>query len=193
MSWEDIEDAMHFAVTKASGYPPAQVSWSYQNINERSNPHIIITFGGEIVVGIDRIATSQDLGRQAGQEMKQEIRGVREVPFELECFTPDVTGSAAARRVVEIVRTKLRLPDIRYRLRRFGISPFDPGPVNWIPDIPSAGFRGRAACTVRCYVPVSDCEEYTGYIARVTGVIRASGLASTGFGASGIVFDSTVS
>jgi hypothetical protein len=194
MSWEDIEDAMHCAVVKASRLPAGQVAWSYQkNVDEPKLDHITILFGGEIPLGIDRVHTSTDLTRPNGQEVKQEVRGVREVPFTFTCFSAEVTGSTAARRLAELTKTRMRLPDIRYPLRKVGLSPFDPGIVNYVPDIPSTHFRGRAVCTIRCYVPVADCIEYTGYIARVTGLIVASGLVSTSYGASGFAFDTNAS
>jgi hypothetical protein len=188
MSWEDIEDAMHAAVVKASGFSEDQVAWSYQNVNEPTLPHIIITFGGEIVIGIDRVSATTDLSRANEQEVKLEVRGVREVPFEIECFTPETSGSAAARRVAELIRSRMRLTDIRYPLRNVGLCPFDSSQVGWIPDIPSAKFRGRATCTLRCYVPVTDCIEYVGYIARVKGTVTVLGLSGT-YGYSGINFD----
>jgi hypothetical protein len=175
MSWEDIESAMTDAVVTASGYPSGQVLWSYQNVTEPQLDFIVIHFGGERTLGVDRVCISTDLGRPNGQEIKQEIRGVREVPFTFTVYTSDRTGEAAARRVAEKIRTKLRLPSIRYSLRAVGLSPFDPGPVQYVPDVPSTDFRGRAICTVRCYIPVLDCIEYTGYIARVVGTFVALG------------------
>lgn len=193
MAWEDIEDAMHAAIVKASRLPAGQVAWSYQNVDEPQLDHITILFGGAIPLGIDRVHTSTDLTRPNGQEILQEVRGVREVPFTLTCFTSAVTGSTAAQRLAELTKTRLRLPDIRYPLRKVGLSPFDPGIVNYVPDIPSTKFRGRAVCTIRCYVPVADCNEYTSYIARVKGLIVASGLASSSYGASGFAFDTNAS
>lgn len=189
MSWEDIEDAMQEAVVKASMLASSQVTWSYQNRNEPALDHVVITFGGERVLGIDRIATTQNLSRPNGQEIKQEIRGVREVPFEIECFTAATSGSTAARRLATLIATRFRLPDIRYPLRKVGVSPFDAGPVKYIPDIPTVTFRGRATCTIRCYVPVQDCYEYTGYIARVLGTVYPTGFGAS-HGTSGIAFDS---
>lgn len=189
MSWVDVENALQFAVARASGYTTDRVFWSYQNVNEPELDHIKIHLGGEKVVGIDRLHITQDLARPNGQEIKQEVQGVREVPFEIECFTADTLGDLAARRVLELTRTKLRLPDVRSRLRKAGVAPFDLGDVSYVPDIPSADFRGRAVCTVRCYVPVSDCIEYVGYIARVRGTIFPVGFVG-GHGASGIPFDS---
>lgn len=192
MSWADIENAMQFGVSRASGFPSDRVFWTYQNVNEPELDHITIGFGGEQTIGIDRLNITQDLYRPNGQEIAQEIQGVREVPFEIECFTSATLGDFAARRVLELTRTKLRLPDVRRRLRLAGVSPFDPGPVSYVPDIPSAEFRGRATCTVRCYVPVMDCVEYVGYIARVTGTVFPRGWIGGQSGASGLPFDYTV-
>jgi hypothetical protein len=195
MSWEDIEDGVHQAIVLASQLEAQQVLWSHQNVNEPTEDYVSMSFGGEFTIGVDRVKTTTDLTRPDGQEIKQEIKGVREVPLELQVFTTSIVGNNAARRLAEKIRTKLRLPTVRYEFQKVGLSPFDPGPVNWIPDIPRAKFRGRAACTVRCYVPVSDCMEYVGYIARVTGTVRAhGGGTSTGLSATGlsIPFDFTV-
>lgn len=189
MSWEDVENAMQRAVCLASGYSSNRVFWSYQNVNEPSLDHMLITFGGEMGIGQDRIANSQDLSRPAGQEMKQEVRGVREVPFIIECFTTTVFGNVAARRILELTRTNLQLKDIRYMLRRVKLTPFDvTGVVNWIPDIPSVGFRGRARVEIRCYVPVTDCASYVGYIANVNG--RATVHGSSILDPLSVTFDS---
>lgn len=170
---------MQRAVAKASGLTADRVTWSYQSVNEPSLNHIVINFGGEKVIGIDRIHTTQDLTRQNGMEIKQEVQGVREVPFNLECFTTATSGESAARRLLELTRSKLRLDSIRYGLRKAGVSPFDPGPVDYVPDVPATKFRGRAVCMIRCYVPVTACFEYVGYIARVVGTIFPQGLIGT--------------
>lgn len=189
MAWEDIERAVQVAIVTASRLPARQVIWSYQPFPEPTLDYVRLSFGGETVVGFDRIATTQDLTRPAGQEMGQVVRGLREVPLELECFSADVYGSSAARRLAELIRTRIQLDTIRYPLNKAGITPFDSGPVNWIPD--SVGiFRGRATLTLRCYVAVSEAEEYTGYIARIRGVVFPSGAVwASGF--SGYAFDST--
>ncbi len=191
MSWVDIQDAMHAAIVRASGYPAASVVWAYQNVGERDLPYVKITFGGESALGVDRIESSTDLSRPNGQEIKQEVKGVREVPFDIEVFTQPTLGDEAARRVAERIRTRLRLDSIRDPLGRAGVTPFDPGPVGYVPDIPSANFRGRATCTIRCYVPVMDCLEYVGYIARVRGTIFPVGWTGAN-GETGFPFDSLI-
>jgi hypothetical protein len=175
MSWEDIENAVQSVIAKASRLPVEQVVWSYQDVNEPTLDHLIITFGGAIAIGVDRVKTSQDLSRPNGMEIRQQVCGVREVPLELEAFTSATTGSTAARHLVETIRSRLRLDSMRAELNRAGISVFDSSPVNWIPYIPSAQFRGRATCTLRCYVPVIDAVEYVGYIARVRGTAHVTG------------------
>ncbi len=188
VSWVDIENAMQTAISKASGFTADKIIWSYQDFNEPALDHVVITFGGEIAIGQDWIRLTQNLNRPNGQEIKQDIRGVREVPFQIEVFTSAIYGDSAARRVAELIRTKLRLPDVRYGLRKAGISPFDSDPVQYIPDIDSANFRGRAIVNVRCYVPVMDCFEYCGYIARVRGWIHPTGMLAVS-GTSGFPFN----
>lgn len=191
MSWEDIENAVHKAVCLASGYASDKVVWSFQNYNAPTLDYINLTFGGEIALGQDWIRITQDLTRPAGQEIKLDVRGVREVPLQIEVFTEDVYGNSAARRIAEQVRTKLRLDGVRYGLRKAGLSPFDSDSVQWVPDIATANFRGRAVVTIRCYVPVMDCYEYVGYIATVRGRIMPTGAMSYS-GSSGFAFTGTV-
>lgn len=193
MSWEDVELATWIAVVAASGFPPGQVAWEHQNANEPALDHLSMSFGTLQTIGIDRVATSQDLTRAPGQEIQQQIKGVREVSLELECFTSSVLGDAAARMVLEMVRSRLRLPSIKGQLRKAGLTPFDPGPVLWVPDIPSAQFRGRASCSIRCYTPVQVYAEYCGYIATINGTFTAYGANSSGpSGAAQIPFAAKV-
>ena len=117
MSWEAVENAMQTAVSLASGLPTTRIYWGYQKINEALSDHVVIHFGGEIALGIDRVKTTYDSFKPNGQEIKTEIKGVREVPFDINCFTSAVIGSAAARRIAELIRTRIRLPSIRYGLQ----------------------------------------------------------------------------
>lgn len=191
MSWVDIEDAIHRAVCLASGYPSDNVIWSFQNRNAPDLDYIALSLGGEIQVGRDWTYIEQDLTRPAGQEIRVNVSGTREVALQVEVFTSDVYGDDAARRVAEVIRSKLRLDSVRYGLNRAGVSPFDSDPVQWLPDIPTARFRGRAVLTVRCYVPANVFED-VGYIARVSGRIYPTGYAAVS-GTSGIAYEYTVS
>jgi hypothetical protein len=175
VSWVDVQDAMHASIVQASGYPKDSVVWSYQNVGERDMPYVRIHFGGETMVdGLDWIKRTTDLTRPRGQEIKQEVQGVREVPLMFEVFTSETLGDTAARRVAERIRAKMLLESIRDRLARANVVAFGSSGVEYLPTIYGANFRGRAVCTLRCYVPVMDCYEYVGYIARVRGTVRAT-------------------
>lgn len=189
MSWVAIEDAMHSAVVAASGLAASKVYWSYQDRSEDEGDFVVISFGGEIPVGQDWIHRTTNLLRPNGQEILEQVQGVREVPFQIECYTDAVLGENSARRRAELIRSSFRLSSVRGRMRKAKISPFDSEMVSYVPDILTVKFRGRATVTIRCYVPVIDVYDYVGYIARVRGVIYPSGLASP-TGATAYLFDS---
>ncbi len=175
MSWADTEDAIHAAIVEAARLPATQVRWKHQNFDWEDNPCVVLSLGGDITIGIDRIKYTQDLSRPNGQEIRQQVSGLREVALEIECYSDSVTGNITARRLCELIRTRMRLPSVRYGMRAVGVTPFDPGPVEWVPDIIAAGFEGRAICSVRCYMPAQDMDEYCGYIGRVQGTVYAFG------------------
>lgn len=191
MSWEDIENAMQQSVVDASGLATDRVYWSYQNRGEEEGDFAVITFGDSMTSGMDWLSSKTDLSRPNGYEILRQVSGTREVNFRVECFTTDTSGDGSARRLADIIRTKFRLESIRTRIRRANVSPFDSGPVQYVPDIVNAKFRGRAFVNIRCYVPVVDCFEYVGYIARVRGLMYPIGLiSSSGATGPGIPFDS---
>ena len=189
MSWIDVENAVQRAFVMASQLADQRVTWAYQDVNEPAQTHVVLNFGGDVVVGLDRVQITTDLTRPNGQEIKMEVKGVREVPLEVEVFTDDTSGDYSARRLADQIRTRLVLPSVRDTMARVGVTPFDPGPINWIPDPPVGRYRGRAHFTVRCYAPVMDAFEYVGYIARVKGMIFPVGWRGVS-GVSGFAFDS---
>lgn len=189
MSWEEIEDGVQSAVAAASGLPPEKVYWSHQDWNEETDDYVVISFGGALLVGQDWVKRTTDLTRPNGQEILEQVHGMREVPLQIECFSASVLGSSAARQRADLIRSRLRLEGIRSRFRRAHVSPFDSGQVSSVPDILAAKFRGRATVTVRCYVPVLDVYDYVGYIARIKGTAYVRGLASP-TGATAFPFDS---
>lgn len=175
MNWDDVGDAIQQAVERAAG--GITTIWKDQNRNAPGVPYVTVRLGGPITLGIDYIRTSQDLTRVQGQEIKMEVRGQREVPLEIECFTKEhVSGrQGAALELCSRVLAGLTLPSVRAILNAQDIAPFDPGAPNWIPDIPSTNFRGRAVATVRCYMPPPTAVEYAGYIDRVSGTVVVKG------------------
>lgn len=116
-----------------------------------------------------------------GSEVSLSVGGVREVALQLEVFSVEVVEQiakvTALSRLDQIV-TLLRLPTAREALAAVGFTPFDPGPVQWVPTIISIGFRGRATCDIRCRLPARALTEYAAYIASLTGTANIGGAPS---------------
>lgn len=115
-----------------------------------------------------------------GSEIAVTLAGTREVPLVIEGFTAalvDQASQATARSVVDDVVSRLRLPTLRETLASVGVTPFDPGGTQWIPDLVSIGFRGRAIAEVRCRMPARAVAEYAGYVTSIASTITAEGAA----------------
>jgi hypothetical protein len=175
VSWDDVGNAIQASIVQASGLPANQVIWKGQDANAPGLDYIAIDLGGPIQLGIDYLAQDFDETRPRGQEFRLTVTGTREVPLEIEVFTASaVTGrKQSALYLCTKLLAALVLPSVRELLAAQDVVPFDPGQPNWIPDVPSTKFRGRAAATVRCYMPCPTVEEYVGYIERVTGIVSA--------------------
>ncbi len=189
MNWDDVGNAIQAAVARSSG---VTTIWKDQNVNAPALDYVAIRLGSIESLGIDYLRTKQDLTRPRGEEFKLEVIGIREVPLEIECFTAFSVGgqNMAALSLCERTKNGLLLPSIRGLLKAQAVSPFDPGPTLWIPDIPSTKFRGRAVCTVRCYMRPPSFPEYVGYISRIRGTVYVHGTASGGSSGTAFTIDS---
>jgi hypothetical protein len=186
ITWEDIEDRIHEAVVRATGFADDRVVWKWQDADAPALDYATVDLGVPVAVGEDRIRYQTDLTRPQGQEVKQTIRGTREVALELEVFCSAPRGNNSAKAVMARTQMALRIPSIKHLLRLGGLSVFDLGVPGYVNDIPTVNFRGRATCSMRCYVVLPEVVEYCGYIARVRGTVRAqpawtgvSGIART--------------
>jgi hypothetical protein len=118
----------------------------------------------------------------AGSEVAIAVGGVREVALQIEVWSAAVVEEIAKVTAVsacDAIVTKLRLPTARNALAVVGMTPFDPGPSNWIPSIVAARFRGRATSDVRCRIPARALTEYAGFIASLTATATVTGPGST--------------
>ena len=177
MSWDDVGNTIVAAVRAASALPASRVVWKHQNYNAPPQTYVTINLPTILEKGQDWIETTTDLNRPRGQEVEIKVRGIREVSLELECFTDQSVsgdGQSAVSKLLEIT-TRLRLPGVRALLQEQGVSPFETGRINWIPDIPGTNFRGRAVCSIRCYIPLPSYAEYAGFIERVIGSFTSEG------------------
>ena len=175
MGWTEIHNAVQAAVVRASGLPTGRVIWKYQNANAPVLDYIAMRFSSVKSKGLDYIKTDLDLLRPAGQEYKLSVKGTRETTLEVEAFTATTADSADALGLAELVKSALLLPSVRNLLTAVELSPFDPSDVNYIPDVPSIGFRGRATLSIRCYVPAVLAAEFVGYIATFQGTVTIKG------------------
>ncbi len=122
---------------------------------------------------VDGTATWNYAG--ATQELRAHIEGFREVSWELQFFTKHTADNFDANTLAENTRTSLLFNSVRDILRAQQVSPFDPGPVNYLPEVVGTNFRGRATCSVRCYIPAQALFQYYGTIKTVNGSTTYSG------------------
>lgn len=180
LTWDDIGNAIVAAVARAGNLPDGHVIWKHQNYNAPAHRYVTLSLPSVLEIGQDFIRRKTDLSRPRGQEVELAVRGTREAALELELFTDaNVAGdsNAALAQMISLTAS-LKLPSVHAILSSYAISAFDVGRINWIPDIPGAVFRGRAVCTVRCYMPLPTVAEYAGFIERVIGKFTAYGSIS---------------
>jgi hypothetical protein len=191
VSWEQVQDAFQAAVARAARLDPALVIWGFQDVdqppmdpsavdgNTGRRSYIKLAMPSIATIGLDWVQATYDASRAAGQEIELKPQGTREMPLELQAFTTSTADGNAAIFLAERARTHLLLPSIRAILSAVGISLFDPGPVRYVPSVVAAGFRGRATCTLRTYVPALALAEYVTYIQTVSGTITTTGGAQS--------------
>lgn len=198
VSWDDVGDAIHQAVVRSSGLDPQKVVWKDQDRSAPPADYIALRLDNLLTRGLAREKISQDLTRPPGQEIKIERQGGwKEITLELEAFTSVATSSRrlAALSLASRAVDGLGLPSTHQLLRRYAVSIYDwNNPIQWIPDVPSVNFRGRALATLGLYVPGDLVVEYVGYIARARGTAVITGVATGVSGSSGtalaVSFDS---
>lgn len=177
MSWDDVGNALVEGVKAAANLPDSRVIWKQQNYNAPPHSYITLAMPSIIEKGQDWVEESTDLTRPRGQEVEIRVKGIREVPLELELFTDEGVaggGHSAIAKMVDLT-ARFKLPSVRDIFSAQGISPFDVGKISWIPDIPGTTFRGRAVCTVRTYLPLPSVAEYVGFIERIIGSFVSQG------------------
>jgi hypothetical protein len=178
-TWKQIREAIQAAIVTASGLNADRVIWAHPDANAPGLGYITMHLGLSSVVGQDGIRATTDLGRAAGSEIALDVLGTREVTLEIQVFratTVSAGGSAVdALETAEAIRTSFTLPSVRDALGAVGFTPFDPMDINYLPDIPSVNFIGRATFDTRCYMPAPAIVEYVGYIASIEGTLTTTG------------------
>lgn len=174
-TWAQIEAAIQASVATASGL---STIWRYQAANQPALDYVGLSLGAVTTVGVDFIDESYDLLRPPHERIALTVGGTREVQLQIEVWSSalvEALGQATALSIVDAIVTKMRLPLMRNALRAVGVTPFDPGPANWLPSIVAVGFRGHAVCNVRCRMPARALVEYADYIASISVAAEITG------------------
>ena len=172
---------MHAAIVRASGLGADRVLWKFQQANQPPLPYIALSVSALSNPGQDGLQATTDplLGqpgaRPPGEEIMLEILGMRECVLGLEIFTESVADDDDALALADRVGTALILPTVRELLSAARIAPLDVGDPQFVPEIVSVKFRGRALLDIRCLVPAAPLFEFVGYIARVLGTLETTG------------------
>ena len=169
-TWATVFSTIQQVIATASGLTTI---WRYQGANQPALDYVGLSLGTLTTEGFDYVQASYDATRPAGSQVVLTVGGVREVALQLEVWSAAVaeaSAKATALSIADQIVTRLRLPTARNALAAIGVTPFDPGPRQWLPSIVSVGFRGRATCDVRCRMPARAFAEYADFIASISGV-----------------------
>lgn len=182
MGWTEIRNALQAAVCAAAGFTTDAAKkkciWKFQDASQPGMDYVCLHIPRIFPIGQDGIAESTDLGRPAGEEVKLEVVGDRELMLEVECFSASVADSNDALATADRIRSGLALPSVRALVNSVCLAVIEAGPAQYVPSVVSAGFRGRAVVEVRCHASASAAgaiAEYVGYIAVVKGTITTTG------------------
>lgn len=178
MSWTTLRDGIQAAVVAATQLPADKVVWKDQDVGQPALPYAAVQVSASDNPGQDGIVPSTDLTRPAGKEVELKVVGLREITIAVEVYVSmkDDAGSAIigegdALDVADRAATSLLLPSVRDLLTAVAVSPLEVGPVQYVPTLVSAGFRGRATFEVRANAPAQDVSDFVGYIASCSGTL----------------------
>lgn len=172
---------MQSAIATASGLTTI---WRHQDGPAPALDYVDLSLGAAATVGVDFVDERYDSGQPSGQQIVLTVGGVREVALQIQVWSAakvEEVAKATALSILDGIVTKLRLPTAREALRAVGVTPFDPGPTNWLPTIVQVGFRGRATCDVRCRMPARALQEYADFIANIHGTLYEADIYSIDF------------
>jgi hypothetical protein len=164
--WTAIEDALFTWVQSASGLAAAKVLWSAQatDVNRPTGQHVEIRIGTDTPLGAaPYVSHEYDEDADAGEEITISVNEVRELVFVVQVFGGATTTSSSSRSVATLIQNALGLPSVRTLLETAGLSPFDRGKIEHVPELLDADFEPRAILEVRFYV-ADGISEVTGYI-----------------------------
>lgn len=149
--WVPAEDAIRIWLLRASGFGDQFVIHKNDNANAPDTDYINFVMGAGRGIGNDALTTEYDAAGSADQQIITTVEGQREATLTVQAFTVDRNGEAAARSVLGRCQTALALPSIRELLADVGVVIFDHGSIEYVPEVVSTLFIGRAVLTCRYY------------------------------------------
>jgi hypothetical protein len=163
----DFENAIRLWVIAATGLPTSKVIRGNQNGPRPDPPFAEVIVGDLVPVGA---ADAQDEvynpAGEAGAEIAETSRGMREMTATVRIFTLSDVGPSSARALLAKVPTSLGLSVVRDILHSAGLTCFDAGTVTHVPAILDTKWEGRASLTARLYTELT-ASSTTGYITSV--------------------------
>ena len=160
----EVEDAIHAALSLASGLPATQVVWSDQDGPKPQGTMLTLRMGNSSVIGaFDEVRHTYDETRLpgddgVGREIEHRAYGIREFTLSVQAFTDKTVAPTVARDLLEHIQAALVLPGASGLLDAAGVSIFDFGSVLNISSVSGTAFEGRALLDMRCYRIVEAAE-----------------------------------
>lgn len=159
-----VEDAIRQWVKAATGYDDNHVIWAYQSGPRPDGAFALIQMGDFLPLGaFDETVDEYDAFGDPGEEIISTVTGLRQFDVTVQVFTPEVTTGAAGRAKLAKCQTALGLSSVRGALDNAGITPFNIGPVQWVPPLNNNAFEGRALLVVSFYT-LDVLTEFNTYI-----------------------------
>lgn len=164
LDWGALENAIRQWILATGLVTTEKVILAGQDGPRPAVPFFEVRLGDMEAVGAaDARSEDYDSGAPAGQEITETVRGMREFPVFIRCFTTSAVGSSSARALLSQVQTALGLPDVRDIIRAAGMTCWDTGRVQTLPAVLDTKWEGRATLTVRMYAEEHAIQK-TGYI-----------------------------
>jgi hypothetical protein len=165
--WSALENAIRTWVKTGSGLSDTLVIWANQDGPRPTSQHATILIGADTPVGAAPAVThAYDEDADTGEEITITAREVSELAVTVQILGGAATTSSNARALAKKTQVALGLPTVRAALKAAGLSCFDRGKVESVPEVLDADYEARAVLDVRFYI-ADDASEVIGYIATV--------------------------
>lgn len=162
MSWGGIELALR-SWALVAGVP---VIWGQQDGERPAAPYISLLMTSVAEVGHDWLDVIDNPAPSAGAEILHRARGQRRGVLSVQCFAGPATGDSSPTRLLEAMRSAVRLPSVADALNIAGVAALGFGGVLTLGGAVGGHFEPRAAMEVYLSL-TSEVSETSTYIQHV--------------------------